>query len=138
MLRVPIGSLLLVLAAAVSACGDSNDPNGSAVAGNYTATTLRVTPSGESPIDVLASGGSLTLTINAQNQVTGTLNIPPSIDGGLTASMAGTAIVTGNTVQFDQSEDTFVRDLTFSIADSELRADETLSEVRYEVILARQ
>lgn len=134
MLRAPIGSLLLVVG--VLACGDSNDPS-SPIAGSYTATTLRVTPAGEAPIDLLAAGGSLTLTIDAENQATGTLVIPPSIEGGLNASMAGTAVVTVGTVQFDQSEDTFVRDLTFTIGDTELSADQTLSGDRYEVILAR-
>jgi hypothetical protein len=129
---------MLLLAAAISACGDSNDPSAS-LAGSYTATTLRITPTGGPPADVLAGGGSLTLTIDAQNQVTGNLSVPPSIDGGIEASMAGTAIVTGSTVRFDQTADTFVRDLTFAIAGSQLGADQTLSTgTRYEVILARQ
>ena len=138
MMRAHIGPLLLLVAVAVSACGDSNEPSGSALAGSYSATTLRVTPTGEAPIDVLASGGSLTLTIDAENQVTGNLTIPPSIDGGINESMAGTAVVSGSSVQFDQTADTFVRDFTFEIAGSQLRADQTLSDARYEVILARQ
>jgi hypothetical protein len=138
MFRAHIRSLLLLLAAAVSACGDSNEPSAS-LAGSYTASMLRITPPGESPADILASGGSLTLTIDAQRQVTGNLSVPPSIDGGINASMAGTAVVTDSSVRFDQTADTFVRDLTFAIAGPQLRADQTLSSgARYEVILARQ
>ncbi len=139
MIRAHIRSLVVLVVTGVAACGDSNDPGGASIAGSYIATTLRITPPGESPADVLASGGSLTLAIDGQGQVTGTLNVPPSIGGGVNASMAGTAVVTGNNVDFDQPADTFVRDLMFSIAGQQLRADQTLSSgTRYEVILVRQ
>lgn len=124
-----------------TACGggDPTEPPDAAIVGSYAATTLRVTPASAAPIDVLAAGGSLALTIDAQHQVTGTLHVPPSIDGGLDATMTGTVSITGSAVRFNQSTDTFVRDLTFQIGAGKLTADQTLvSGTRYEVVLTRQ
>lgn len=138
MIRCCIALMLFLTALATWSCGDSSAPDNGSRAASYTATTLRVTPSGQPAVDVLASGGSLSLTIEAQNQVTGHLSIPPSIQGGLEADMAGTAVVNGNTVTFDQTADTFIRDLTFTRVGSELHADQTLSGTRFEVILSPQ
>jgi len=75
-----------------------------------------VTPAGQSPINVLAAGGSLRITVESSGATSGSLVIPSSVTGGaqFTASMAGTAVITALTVQFEQSADTFVRDLTWS------------------------
>ena len=83
------------------------------LAGTYRADHFMVTPQGESEKDVLAAGGSLVITIEADGSTTGSLNIPASVTGGaaFNASMAGTATVTQLTVEFEQQADTFVRDL---------------------------
>lgn len=138
MIRARTWALMLLPAVAISACGDSSEPGGSTLAGSYTGTMLQIVPPGEPPADVLAGGGSLTLMIDAQSQVTGNLSVPPSIGGGIEANMEGTALVTGGTVRFDQAADTFVRDLTFTLVGPQLRADQMLSGTRYEVILARE
>lgn len=108
---------VLVLA---SACDSSSDP--SPIAGTYEATSFVVTETGEAPIDVLAEGGDLTVTIGSDNSTTGTLTVPGSLTGGAdqSFSMSGTAIRSGNTVHFEQSADTFVRDMTWQIVGSDL------------------
>ena len=94
----------------------------SAVAGTYSAIVFRVTPSGQSPIDVLSQGGNLTIAIDRSGAATGTLNVPASAAGGtaFSASMSGTATVDGNTVRFQQTADTFVRNLSWTVNGQQL------------------
>jgi hypothetical protein len=50
------------------------------------------------------------------------LSLPASIAGqDLVVSMAGTATQTGSTVRFEQTVDSFVRDLSFSIVGTTLQ-----------------
>jgi hypothetical protein len=83
--------------------------------GTYTATLFRITPDGGTITDVLAAGGSLHITFDRTGATSGTLIIPAGITGAaVNASMAGTATITGLTVTFSQSADTFVRQATWS------------------------
>src|SRR5688572_11443247 len=106
-----IRHLVLVAAAAlVSAC-DSTAP--SPIAGTWNATEFIITEAGAQPRNVLAAGGSLSIIVSANNSTSGSLTIPASFTGGsaITESMAGTATVSGSSVEFNQAADTFVRDL---------------------------
>ena len=115
---MPFGRLVVsLLAATLSGCGGSTAPN-PIIEGPYTATTFRVVPQGQALIDVLAAGGSLSITIAPNGTTTGTLNVPASAAGGtaFTASMAGTAVLTGSTVRFTQNADSFVRNLDRTVS----------------------
>ena len=104
-------------------------------------TTFRVTPTGQSPINVLAQGGTLSLVIASNSSTSGTLSLPASVTGGaaLTASMAGTAVRSGNSVQFQQSADTFVRDLTWTVSGTALQVnDQAAGSARFTITLNRQ
>lgn len=131
---------LATATAVVAGCkSDSTSPP--PIAGTYTATTLSVTPSGQSSIDVLAQGGTLSITIAADNSTTGTLYLPSSVTGGapMTASMAGTAVRSGSAVRFQQSADTFVRDLVFTLSGTSLQVtNQTVATATYTVVLKRQ
>jgi len=118
-MRLPF--VLLSTAAALIGCS-STDPGSVELAGSYTATVLRVTPAGQGVLDVLAAGGSLTIVVTGSNTTTGTLSIPASVNGGVpfVASMAGTATLSGSTVQFQQTADTFVRDLSWTLTANSL------------------
>jgi len=136
--RLPI---TLAVASILAACGSDTPTETTALAGSYRATTFRVTPSGQSAIDVLAQAGTLTLTVGADNATSGSLTVPASVSGGtaLTASMAGTAVRTGNTVRFQQSADTFVRDLVWTVSNNALTvADQAAGSARFTITLARQ
>jgi hypothetical protein len=132
-------TLLTALLIGSVACGDdSTDP--SSIAGNYSATVFQVTLTGAQPIDVLAAGGSLTVTISDQNATTGTLSVPASLNGGtpFTATMTGTAVITGTTVRFEQTADTFVRDLNWTIAGTTLTTtNQTAGGASYTITLTR-
>ena len=100
--------------AAIVACGsDSTSP--SAVVGSYTATQF--TTSGTSgQTNQLLAGSTLNLTLASGGGVTGHLHIAASgADPVFDADMTGTWTRTGNSVDFSQSADTFVKDITFSI-----------------------
>ncbi len=124
---------------ALAACSD--DPTAPRpIAGRYTATTFRAGPTGQPPIDVLAAGGTLTVEIAADNRTSGTLALPAAVTGGqaLTASMAGTAVRTGNTVRFEQSADTFVRDLRWTVDGNTLRVQsQAAGEGTFTIALTR-
>jgi hypothetical protein len=98
----------------VATGGCSTEP--SEVSGTWVATVFSVTPSGEAPINLLAAGATLTITIDAGNMTTGSLDVPAGVGGPepFSASMAGTAIVTETTVRFIQADDSFVPDLVWS------------------------
>jgi len=121
--RARLLALVTFASAWVSGCGSDSPSHPSSLAGTYVATVFRVTPTGESTIDVLAAGGSLSVTIASDNTASGSLSIPASVAGTpFTASMAGTVVQSGSTVQFQQTADTFVRNLTFTIVGNTLQA----------------
>ena len=134
--RVLLAAALLF---AVGACRNTAEPD--PIVGTFLATTFTVTPAGQGTLNGLALGGTLGINV-ANNLVTaGTLLMPPGLTGGATvvASMAGTAMVTGSTVRFAQSADTFVRDLTFTLVGTQLQAlNQVVAGTRYDLILTRQ
>lgn len=91
-------------------------------------------------IDVLAQGGTLSINIASDNSTTGTLTLPASVAGSpVTLSMAGTAVVTGSTVKFQQPGDTFVRDLTFTVSGNTLAvANQSAGGSTFTVTLTKQ
>lgn len=137
---VVLASVAAALAAGGGACSSTTDP--SSIAGTYRATTLRVTPTGQGVIDVLAAGGTMSLTIASNNATTGTLSVPASVNDGVpfTVSLAGTAVRSGNTVQFQpSSSDSFVRDLTFTVNGNTLQTtNQVISGASFTVTLTRQ
>jgi hypothetical protein len=101
---------------------------------------FQLTPAGQPPIDVLAQGGTLSITIAADNSTTGSISLPASVAGApFDASLSGTAVVSGNTVHFQQSADTFVRDITFTIVGSSLQAtNQVAGSASFTITLTRQ
>jgi hypothetical protein len=126
-----------------AACGGSDAPTTTttpSIVGSYKATVFQVTPAGQPMIDVLAKGGTLSMVIAADNSTTGSLSLPPSILGSpFSATLTGTAVQTGNTVKFQQTADTFIRDLTFTVNGAALEAkNQTAGVGVFTVVLTRQ
>jgi hypothetical protein len=138
--RVRLLALVTLASAWVSGCGSDSPTQPSSLAGTYVATVFRVTPTGQSTVDVLAAGGSLSVTIASDNTASGTLSLPASIAGTpFNESMAGTVVQSGSTVKFQQSADTFVRDLTFTIVGNTLQAtNEVAGAGSFTITLTRQ
>jgi hypothetical protein len=127
----------------LGACGGSDAPTTTtppSIVGSYKATVFQVTPAGQPMIDVLAKGGTLSMVIAADNSTSGSLSLPPSILGSpFSATLTGTAVQTGNTVKFQQTADTFIRDLTFTVNGTALEAkNQTAGVGVFTVVLTRQ
>ena len=107
-----------VCVALLGGCGDSSDsePFGD-IAGYYVSTSFMVTPTGGSAEDVLAAGGLLTIGLEPNGTITGTLDVPGGVAGGqpIHEDLFGTATRSGNTLVMEQSADTFVRDVVWLI-----------------------
>ena len=116
------GLIALAVGLTLAGCSDDNGTDISDVAGSYEATTFVVTPDGEGPIDVIAAGGFINITINSNGTTTGDMFLPASVAGTDQAfSMDGTASIVGSEqVAFDQVADSFFRELTFTIEAEEL------------------
>lgn len=122
-------------------CSSATDPKPVlSIAGSYQATVFRMMPSGSNEQDVLALGGSLTMTIDSTNKVSGVLVYPAALGGSeQTIDMAGTAVRNASIVQFDQAADSPVRKLQFAIGDDVLYAtNRSLGTGVYTIVLARQ
>jgi hypothetical protein len=131
-------TLAISLVGFVSACEESTTP--SSIVGTWVATSFQVTQTGQSPMNVLAAGGSLSITIASDNTTSGTLFLPASVTGGsaLNASMAGTAVQSGNTIEFNQGADTFVRDATWTLVGNTMQGTWTGGGTAVQVTLTRQ
>jgi hypothetical protein len=122
----------------VLACGsDSTEPR-LALEGNYTATQW-VTTGGSGQTHQLDVGSTLNITLNSDGTTTGHLHVAgsPAFD----ADMAGTWTISGNTVTFSQSADTFVRDMPFTVvpngANWALVGDHVFSGTQIQLTLTR-
>ena len=130
---------MMLLLMGLTACEtDTTGPDGP-IEGTYTATYFRVTPPDESEVDVLGAGGSLTINITENLATSGNLFIPSTITGGVTASMAGSATVSGSVVTFQQTINTFVRDLSWTRTAVGLAVtDQIIDGTEYTITLTKQ
>lgn len=105
------------------ACGDEgtgpSDLTREDITRTFTASTFTIS-SGGAVADQLALGANLGITLLPDGTTTGTLFIPGAAEGGgdLSADLGGTFAFddTRNRVTFEQTADTFVRDMTFEAA----------------------
>ena len=134
---------LILLLLPVVGCGD-DEPTDSTppLADTYIATQFTVTRSGQATIDVLASGGSLVVTIAASGATSGSLTIPASLTGTgqpETISLIGTAVQSGSTVTFQLADDSFVRDLEWTLDAVGLRVSNQVAGLAsFTIVLTRQ
>ena len=87
--------------------------------GTYTSTRFVLTPEGEAPVDLLAGGAALALTLRDGGAFTGSLFIPAAFtepdEGDLDADFAGTYTIVNDAVAFTTDADLFVRDATWTL-----------------------
>lgn len=125
----------LVLLPAIAACKDES------IVGTYNATTFTYTEAGSQPVDVLAAGGSITLTIFNNLGTSGTMVLPPSVtqsSGNTTVSLLGDAAQSGDQVALSLIADTFLRDMILTFDGSSLSGTKTFSGVTVVVTLDKQ
>ena len=133
----------LVLAASLfaiasSACADDPIVPPAGAPGDYRATRLALSTSGP-PVNLLAVGASLSLTLGEDHTTTGRLQLPASVTGGepVDASLTGAWRQSHDTVFFSGPADTFIRDVPFLIRGATLVADNTASGTRVQVTLSK-
>ena len=127
--------------AAMLACGDSTSP--SSPVGDYTAIVF-VTTDNTGATNQLAIGSTLNISLAANGTTTGHLHLAAS--GAQTlfdADMAGTWSRNGEVIDFAQTADTFVKDMSFTIQRisgdvSALVGDQTFSGTRINLSLVRE
>lgn len=122
---------------ALGGCDD--DPTTpSTPTGAYTATSWTGS-SGGTTTDVLAAGGSFTVTLTPQGTTTGHLFIPDVVtgEGDADSDLAGTWTQSGTIINFDHTADTFVRDMPFTIQGATLVGDRSFGDLRIRVTLTR-
>jgi hypothetical protein len=135
-MRLRAGVLAAVL---VAACGDSTAPTMASVAGSYTATTFTVTETGGTT-NVLAAGGSISLTLAAAGTTGGRLFVPGGGEGGgdFDEALTGTWTLQDSTVTLDHDADTFLRDMTLTFRSRrQLVGQGTFTDVTVAVVLAK-
>jgi hypothetical protein len=129
------------LGAVIAGCGSDLSTIPLSVTGTFRPSVFLVTPPGRPMMDVLTQGGALSISITSTNVIAGTLTLPASVTGSvpLTASMSGDAVVNGNTVKFQQSADTFVRDLTWTIKRDTLEAiNQVVAGATYSITMTKR
>jgi hypothetical protein len=116
MRQAVLRSGVLLTALAFIACGGSAENTGPlALAGTYNATEFSTTgTSGQT--NELAAGSTLNITLNSNGSTTGHLHLAATAGHpALDADMAGTWAQSGMVVNFNQSADTFVRNMPFAV-----------------------
>lgn len=128
----------LCMILALAACDSPFSPTVANVAGDYSVQTLTVTDT-SGTTDWLAVGTTWTMSLAANGTTTGHLFIPGAGEGGadLNADMAGTWTLSGDSIQFDQAADSFVRDMSFLALENRLTGDHTFSGARVRLVLTK-
>jgi hypothetical protein len=127
----------LIASTLTSACDNASGPQD--VTGAYVATQL-LTTSNSVITNQLAAGASVNLTLKADGTTAGHLTLPASatLGAAVDADLTGTWTMAGDSVRFQQSADTFIRDMWFAAFDNKLVADKIFGSTEVRVELTRQ
>ena len=130
--------LLLLVVAALFACSDSFSPTIENVAGDYRLASL-VSLNGGHRIDWGLRGATFSISLAPDGTTSGRLFIPGSNEDGsdFDVDMAGTWTLSGDTVRFTQTADSFVRDMAFIAHENRLRGDHTVGDDRVIASIAK-
>ncbi len=128
-----------VLLVSIVACSDSFSPTAENVAGDYRLDRLITVTDPGGTKDWVAAGATFAISLNTNGTTTGHLFLPHASDNGfdINADMTGTWTITGHSVNFDQTADTFVKDWPFTAGRDRLTIDRTDAEGRVIVVLRK-
>lgn len=130
------------LALATVACGDDDDPFSPTmenVAGSYTASTFTAQSDLFGNVDLLATGATVSVTLDEDGTTTGRLFVPDAGDDGgdVDVDLAGTWTLTGDTVTFSQTGDSFIRDVDFVASENRLTGEGTFDDTDLLLVLTK-
>lgn len=134
-------SAALALALVLASCGDDNgsfSPTVENVAGSYSAASFTATTT-VGTLDLLALGASVAVTLTPGGTTTGRLFVPGGAEGGgdLDEDLTGTWALSGSTVTFNQTADTFIRDVQFTASRNQLSAEGTFNGQTIQLVLTK-
>lgn len=122
-------------------CGgdDSFSPTVENVAGSYQASTLTGTQSGIT-VNLLSLGATVAIVLNEDGTTTGRVFAPGLDEGGqdLDVDLAGTWTLQGETVTFNQTGDSFIRDVPFAVGRNRLQGEGTFNTVTVRLTLTKE
>ena len=134
------GTIALTLALALGSCGgeDTFSPTMEAVAGSYTASSLTLVSS-VGTTDLLALGSTVDITLAANGTTSGRLFVPGGDDDGgdLDVDLAGTWALSGSNVTFNQTGDSFIRDVEFTAGPDQLNGEGEFSGAIIRLVLGK-
>jgi hypothetical protein len=132
--------IALALALVLGACGgeDTFSPTAETVAGSYTAASLTVSSS-VGTTDLLASGSTVAITLAVDGTTSGRLFVPGGAEDGsdLDVDLDGTWTLSGATVTFNQTGDTFIRNIAFVAGPNRLSGEGTFSGALIRIVLGK-
>ena len=134
--------LLPVLLFLTLSCGGDDEPFSPTVqdvAGSYQASSLTGTQSGIT-VNLLSLGASVEMVLNENGTTSGRVFAPGLDEGGqdLDVDLAGTWTLQGETVTFNQTGDTFIRDVPFTVTPNRLRGEGTFNGVTVRLTLTKE
>lgn len=123
-------------------CGDDDppfSPTRESVAGSYQASSLTGTQSGIT-VNLLSLGASVEMVLNENGTTTGRVFAPGLDDGGqdLDVDLTGTWTLQGETVTFNHTGDSFIRDVPFTVGRNRLEGEGTFRTVTVRLTLTKQ
>ena len=128
-----------LLCGAVSAIACADDPvvPSPGAPGDYAATRLALSIGGP-PVNLLAAGASISLTLAEDHTTSGRLRVPAFAGSEeIDESLTGTWRQSNDTVFFAGPADTFIRDVPFLLRGATLVADNTDGTTRLQVTLSK-
>ena len=138
--RVWVGAWSLAAVALAGCGGDDNpfSPTVANVAGTYNATLFTATDSA-GMLNLLSLGATVHVVLNPDGTTTGHLFVPDlgQEDGELDADLTGTWTLSGSTVTFSQTADTFIRDVEFTASQNSLESEGTFEGTTLHLALAK-
>jgi hypothetical protein len=128
-------------AVALAGCGGGDNPFSPTVAnvaGTYNATLFTAT-TGSQQLNLLSLGATVHVVLNPDGTTTGHLFVPGAGENGedVDADLTGTWILSGSTVTFSQTADTFIRDVEFTAAQNSLESEGTFDGTTLHLALAK-
>lgn len=133
-------TIALTLALAVGSCGgeDTFSPTVESVTGSYTASSLTLVSS-VGTTDLLALGSTVAITLAADGTTSGRLFVPGGNDDGsdLDVDLAGTWALSGSTVTFNQTGNSFIREVEFTAGPDQLNGEGEFSGAIIRLVLRK-
>ena len=128
----------LLLGLAACGGGDGFSPTVDTVAGSYSAATFTA-GSAVGTVDLLAIGALVSVTLEPDGTTTGRLFVPGGAeDGGdLDEDLTGTWSLSGSTVTFSQTADTFIRDAEFTATRDRLTGEGVFGDLTIRLVLTK-